>query len=34
MKTHGQDYYRTVHPLQNYYSNIPTDSKNSAQIKR
>ena len=27
------DYFRSMNPLQNYYSNMPTDPKN-AQIKK
>ena len=33
MKNYPQDFYKNHHPLQSYYSNIPSDSKN-AQIKR
>ena len=33
MKNYPQDFYKNPHPLQSYYSNMPSDSKN-AQIKR
>lgn len=34
MKNYPQDYYKNIHPLQSYYSNLPSDSKQNAQIKR
>ncbi len=33
MKNYPPDFYKNSYPLQNYYSNMPSESKN-AQIKR
>lgn len=34
MKNYAPEYFRSLHPVQNYYSNMPSDSKQNAQIKR
>ena len=36
MKNYAPEYYKGSgsHPVQNYYSNLPSDSKQNAQIKR
>lgn len=34
MKNYGPEYFKSLQPLQNYYSNMPSDSKQNAQIKR
>lgn len=34
MKNYAPEYVKSLHPLQDYYANIPSNSKHNAQIKR
>lgn len=34
MKNYAPEYFKSLHPLQDYYANVPSNSKQNAQIKR
>lgn len=34
MKNYAPEYLKNPHPVQDYYSNVPSNSKQNAQIKR
>jgi len=34
MKNYAPEYFKSLHPVQDYYANVPSNSKQNAQIKR